>query len=664
MGALEQICPACRAKLRLRDADPQCELSCPECATPLAWKGTPPRLRLVVRDSSLAPGIVNGEMLPEATDATWSAEQVPLEGDRPVDTAVRGEPVSRSRGTAGRRDPQPTSDGQSSRVVAEPPAIQPNTAIERSAGPATPATRTDQPNADKRRPDPVRPALGKSKQGGKSRPGLAVLPQGDSSASVGSSSPLRGHSETEAPAPEPFSPLRESPGSRRRAKGLSAATVAWGSAAMLGMVGLGIVLAVSQPSRTPARKNVVAAKDRKPGESIAGSAAPFGKTTTRAKPASTDDGADSSGETGAGTVASLDRRLGEQFERFGERLLEMARRDEELPVGARPSTRLKGEERFSWIATLYASVADAPAFNGELSWRDPANDRFVRRRLAELLNPAIPRLTGEDGYPATHFVGIAGVGPDAALLPADHPRAGLFGENRRVRWNDVSDGRSQTMMLAGVTDRLGAWARSGSATARSFTQTPYVNGPDSFGTGQNDRMLVLMADGSVRTIAASTPAHIVERMAAMADGLSLDNTTPPKPAPLDVAVKPVNPTIPFVSPLDEEPLHPQFAEDDPTPAVVVRTVAQIEQALELRLGFEQSKPASRKELLLQLADLAGAKLLVETTTLGPLAGALSAKITLRGDNESVRNLFDKALHETHLAWRVEPGRIRIFAETP
>ncbi len=65
--------------------------------------------------------------------------------------------------------------------------------------------------------------------------------------------------------------------------------------------------------------------------------------------------------------------------------------------------------------------------------------------------------------PATHFVGVAGVGDDAADLPVDHPRAGVFGNSRTTRLEDIHDGASNTLMVLGVTRDLGSWAAGGSA---------------------------------------------------------------------------------------------------------------------------------------------------------------------------------------------------------
>src|SRR5262249_21127427 len=116
-----------------------------------------------------------------------------------------------------------------------------------------------------------------------------------------------------------------------------------------------------------------------------------------------------------------------------------------------------------------------------------------------------------------HFVGVAGVGSDAARLPASDPRAGIFSYDRATRWDDIRDGASNTWLVLGVRDHLGSWAAGGPSTVRGLTREPYVNGPDGFGTGQEDSMLVLMADGRVRTVSRQADPRILRSLAAMAD---------------------------------------------------------------------------------------------------------------------------------------------------
>jgi antitoxin component of RelBE/YafQ-DinJ toxin-antitoxin module len=138
-------------------------------------------------------------------------------------------------------------------------------------------------------------------------------------------------------------------------------------------------------------------------------------------------------------------------------------------------------------------------------------------------------VASDEGFPASHFVGVAGVGADAARLAKSHPRAGVFGVDRRTTRDDIKDGAANTLMVMGVETHPPAWA-DGVNTVRGLTAEPYFSGPDNFGTGQADGMHVLMADGSVRFLSKDTDPRLMRRMAAMADGLPLDANVPGEPA--------------------------------------------------------------------------------------------------------------------------------------
>ena len=50
----------------------------------------------------------------------------------------------------------------------------------------------------------------------------------------------------------------------------------------------------------------------------------------------------------------------------------------------------------------------------------------------------------------THYVGVAGVGEDAARLPAGDARAGMFGYGRQTRQQDLLRGEANTIAVLGV----------------------------------------------------------------------------------------------------------------------------------------------------------------------------------------------------------------------
>jgi len=191
------------------------------------------------------------------------------------------------------------------------------------------------------------------------------------------------------------------------------------------------------------------------------------------------------------------------------------------PAGAAGATLLAPETRLSWQATLLPYYGHLD-WHGELNfaraWNDPLNQRVTRQPLDVMTNPALgPSKTTAD-FPVTHYVGVAGLGADAGQLEATDARAGVFGFRSRPTPAEIPDGASNTIALAGVSGKLGPWAAGGAATVRGLTQRPYINGPDGFGSGQPDGMLVGMADGSVRFLSKDIDPAVLERLATIHGG--------------------------------------------------------------------------------------------------------------------------------------------------
>lgn len=406
-----------------------------------------------------------------------------------------------------------------------------------------------------------------------------------------------------------------------------------------------------------------------------------------------------------------------EFQRLGEEL----RRDlgirDEFPRNLAPQNAMFPPDRqFSWIAEF---AGRQPGSNGfpprrDRAWDDPANDRFVRQRLPLFLNPLIAQKASADRYPATHFVGMAGVGHDAATLACDHPRAGIFGENRVTRPADVLDGLSHTMFIVGVQQDVGAWAAGGRATMRAFTQEPYINGPDGIGSGEPDGMTVLMADGSVRFVSRKTSPEIIRQLATIADGHSPQLPTvqerlnpsvapgnpPPAianlpPAPNEVAVAPLpplpQPPDPAVPPTpDPSPPDPEPANSEPPmpmpekpaipsndtdnangenpPAVVdiappAKTNAEIEAALSIKVAaFEQSQPVPLFELLTTFEELAGVPLQFaiddkQSEPIRPAEKRWQSPATLVERDATVGELLTSLLQSHKLTWKIADGAI-------
>lgn len=341
------------------------------------------------------------------------------------------------------------------------------------------------------------------------------------------------------------------------------------------------------------------------------------------------------------------------------------------PVTSGPADPTK---RFSWIASLEA-VTDPtqlqPLWNR--AWDDPLNEHFVRRSLTRWLNPAISPKTSVNRFPASHFVGIAGLGKDAARLPSSNPKAGMFGDGRTITVEDLRAGAANVWMLAGVQDQIGAWAANGKATVRPWTSGPVIGGPDGFGTGQNDSMPILMADGRVRTISSQTDVKILERLATIHaddDRVVAQQDPPllPKPPENNNPQQPAkNRVFEFLPLRAPKPPESELADllallkkdlgvkpEEPQPAKNVEL--QLSQKL---LVFDLREPQQLQTVLQELSEMSGVPILISREELGEAGAKLEQRVTLSLIETTLKEVIDRLLRDVGLGYRIESGRIKI-----
>lgn len=302
----------------------------------------------------------------------------------------------------------------------------------------------------------------------------------------------------------------------------------------------------------------------------------------------------------------------------------------------------------SWISELIEEESAGQfSLAVEFPWDAPVNDSFVRRRLEFFQNENISKMIGSDRYPATHFAGVSGVGQDAVDLPKLHPRAGVFSPKRETTLADIIDGTANTIMLVGVDSELGSWARPGKATMRSFNQEPYINGPDGIGTGQSDSMLVLMADGSVKTLSKETSPIIVRRMAAMADGLSLDLEAPGDP--LEMTIKSTLPsTEQMVPEKNDPPIEPLFTPDPPQFDIKISLKQKIK-------SYRTAQPQTLEILLREFQELIGIP--VDWSSLSE--EQLSLEIELSLQDATLTEVLDELAGKANLSYLIQQNVIII-----
>jgi hypothetical protein len=216
------------------------------------------------------------------------------------------------------------------------------------------------------------------------------------------------------------------------------------------------------------------------------------------------------------------------------------------------------DTRVSFFAELLPFLGPEPAaiqkqINSAKSWRDPDNLNAASSLIPQLLDPSTPANTwwvrlpklGRD-VATTQYVGIAGIGLDAAEYKADDPavvaKRGIFGYDRTTRLEDIKDGAANTIMLAQVPPTFKRpWLAGGGSTVMGVPEKgsvkPFVSGRYQGKAGTH----VIMADGSVRFISENVSDEVFQALCTINGGerVILQRDAPaipepkvePKPAP-------------------------------------------------------------------------------------------------------------------------------------
>lgn len=188
-----------------------------------------------------------------------------------------------------------------------------------------------------------------------------------------------------------------------------------------------------------------------------------------------------------------------------------------FPSGTIENDDLKVDERLSWMVSILPFIEQTSLYDvidKEKGWKAGDNADWTAVAIPTLLNPQV----ADDTRGATHYVGIAGIGKDAATLPITDKKAGAFGYNRKLRFRDVLDGTSNTIGVTEASKNYGSWGAGGDATIRSLTKKPYINGPDGIGSPFPGGLNVMILDGSVRFVSENIDPTVLEALVTIRGG--------------------------------------------------------------------------------------------------------------------------------------------------
>ena len=217
-----------------------------------------------------------------------------------------------------------------------------------------------------------------------------------------------------------------------------------------------------------------------------------------------------------------------------------------FPYAALPNPHVPSERRIGWQVSIlqYLFCPHCMGFGDEYfkadytrPWDDGPQLRLAARPVRDLLCPSTAYEPEKETFsrngragefqltsnvPAT-YIGIAGIGKDAASLAAADPRAGFFGYNRTMDLAAIRDGLSTTMAVAETSDLASPWTSGGRATVRGLdpARQPYIGKGCQFGGCHPGGANVLFVDGSVRFLRDAIAPKVLEAVATVAGGEQL-----------------------------------------------------------------------------------------------------------------------------------------------
>ncbi|HLW67227.1 MAG TPA: DUF1559 domain-containing protein [Gemmataceae bacterium] len=204
----------------------------------------------------------------------------------------------------------------------------------------------------------------------------------------------------------------------------------------------------------------------------------------------------------------------------------------QVAYGGSPFISRSPSQRVSWMVDLLPMLGKEDIYqqiDPKQPWRNEKNLRAGTNWIPQFINPNYPRESWQATLPslpgqsmgATHFVGLSGIGLDAAEYmpndPATAKKLGMFGYNREIRFSDIKDGLSNTIYMIQVPPTLQRpWIAGGGATVQGVPEKNSI-APFVYQQANGKRgTYVLMADGSVRFVSESIPDKTFQAMVTIA----------------------------------------------------------------------------------------------------------------------------------------------------
>ena len=244
-------------------------------------------------------------------------------------------------------------------------------------------------------------------------------------------------------------------------------------------------------------------------------------------------------------------------------------------------------ERVSFMAELLPFLGKAQLHSRiqsrKFAWSAPENLPAAEEWVPAFLNPNYPQaawratsdLAPDTSLGATNYVGVAGLGLDAARYDTNAPegsperkRVGLITYDGGARLDDCPDGLSNTMLMVQLpANSPRPWIAGGGATLTGIEDSadafkPYVSAQP----GGKRGAMVLMGDGSVRFVAEGVNPALFRALSTRAglDSLPDFDQAAPKMTPPRGMAPELRPAVPVkADPPKPQPKEPKAEPKEP-----------------------------------------------------------------------------------------------------
>jgi hypothetical protein len=207
------------------------------------------------------------------------------------------------------------------------------------------------------------------------------------------------------------------------------------------------------------------------------------------------------------------------LKQVGLATLNYADQKEGFPQAAFPNPDLPPEQRLSWFVSIVPWVEANDLYSRldrQKGWDAEENRYLALTEFNTYHCPGYPDSLPDSTFTPSHYLGITGLGQDAAALAKDDPRAGFFGYERNLRMEELKDrGLNTLLIVLESSHATGSWTAAGPPTLGSLNadEVPYLGAGQRFGGNHPGSAPALFADASIRNIANSIDPAVLEACA-------------------------------------------------------------------------------------------------------------------------------------------------------